>query len=112
MKNVLEKQAAVTNNRRFGLVSWCAGMNFQYTLPKEVDGIFSVYAVHFATTNGKPDFDKPLKGALCYLLEDKRDLPEIKRRIAEHKRIFAPIRKMEYWVCSEIDGSDQVRKVA
>lgn len=111
MNNILEKQAAITNKSREDLVGWIRGIGYQYTLPKDVDGLFSVYAVRFAVSNGKPEFDKPLKSALCFLIEDKRDLTEINRRIADNKRM-TPLYDMEYWMCADKDGTVQARKVA
>ena len=111
MKNILEKKAAITNKRREDLVGWIRGIGYQYTLPKDVDGLFSVYAVRFAVANGKPDFDKPLKSVLCFLIEDKQDLPEIKMRIADRKRM-ASLCDIEYWVCEDKVGTVQASKVA
>ena len=112
MNNILEKQAAITNKRREALVGLIRGIGYQYTLPKDVDGIFSVYSVRFAVANGKPDFDKPLNSVLCFLVEDKRDLPEIKRRIADRKKRMTSLCDIEYWMCEDKDGTVQARKVA
>lgn len=112
MNNILEKQAAITNKRREDLVGLIRGIGYQYTLPKEVDGLFSVYAVRFAVSNGKPDFDKPLKSVLSFLIEDKRHLPEIKRRIADRKKRITSLCDIEYWVCEDKTGTFQARKVA
>lgn len=111
MNNILEKQAAITNKHREDLVCWIRGNGYQYTLPKEVDGIFSVYAVRFAVANGKPDFDNPLKSALCFLIEDKRDLTEINRRIADNKQMH-PLNDMEFWICADKDGTVKAIKAA
>ena len=112
MNNILEKQAAITNKRREDLVGLIRGIGYQYTLPKDVDGIFSVYAVRFAVANGKPDFDKPLTSVLCFLIEDNRDLQEIKRRIADRKKRMTSLCDIEYWVCEDKGGTVQARKVA
>lgn len=112
MKNILEKKAAITNKLREDLVGWIRGIGYQYTLPKDVDGRFSVYAVRFAVSNGKPDFDKPLKSVVCYLIEGKLDLPEIKRRIADRKKWMTSLCDIEYWVCEVKAGTVQARKVA
>ena len=112
MNNILEKQAAITNKRREKLVGLIRGIGYQYTLPKEVDGLFSVYAVRFAVSNGKPDFDKPLKSVLCFLIEEKLDLPEIKRRIADRKKRMTSLCDIEYWVCEDKVGTIKARKVA
>lgn len=113
MNNILEKQAAITNWRRENIVGFYRNRRYQYILPKEVDGIFSTYCVGFEIANGKVHFDKPIKGALSYLAENERDLPEIERRIDEFKRHSTNVPNFEIWVYSlGKDGFDHGKKVA
>ena len=113
MRDILEKDAAITNWRRENLVSCYRNRHYQYILPKSVDGIFSVYCIGFGIEDGHINFSKPVKGALCYLVEDKRGLPEIKRRIAESKAIGRNTPNFEYWIYSKgKDGFDHGKKVA
>ena len=111
MKNILENDAAVTTTRRANLVKWVGSIGYQYTLPKEVDGLFSVYAVHFAVNNGTPDLSKPLNAAFFYLAEVRGDKTEAARRIKEHKRYPLPL-PTGYWLVHHKDGTDQAYKVA
>ena len=112
MNNVLEKQAAITNKRREQLVGWFTRLNYQYTLPKEIDGLFSVYCVGFEIKDGKTNFDKPVKGRLCFLAEKRGDITKAKRRIAAARKDAPTVPNFDYWICYRKDGVDQVRKVA
>lgn len=82
MNEVLEKQAALTTPARedfAALLRKC----FHYTLPKAVDGIFSVHCLKFAQDENGIDYRKPVKGLMAYLLENKRDMKTIEGRLIE-----------------------------
>ena len=72
MTDVLEKQAALTTPAR-EVFAALLRKKFHYTLPKAVDGLFSVHCLEFAQEEDGINFRKPVKGLMAYLLENKRD---------------------------------------
>lgn len=82
MTDVLEKQAALTTPAR-EVFAALLRKKFHYTLPKAVDGLFSVHCLKFAQDENGIDYRKPVKGLMAYLLEGNGDMAAIVENIRQ-----------------------------
>lgn len=99
MNRILENEAALTTPYRNAIYTSAKGY-WDYVLPKEVDGLFSVYCKAINRDTGKPK-----EAFLYYVVQDKKDLKEACRRIGQsfqmHKTTDLPFNAMIVYASNE-----------